>query len=188
MMQFRMITILLIVFLSLGFNVAHSELKPIHSPCINSTNCESGCCYRFHTKRAGICAPSCYTACFGPNVGERCFYSSECNSGCCHGEDLMTDARCKHKRSEDQKCFGPKDGDLCHRSRYCNSGCCRAKAFAITPSTCSPKAEENQYCDVVEIDGLHENCPCANGLLCVRDGSDLIIGICKKPHTANKCS
>ncbi|XP_066444186.1 uncharacterized protein [Eleutherodactylus coqui] len=109
MMQFRMITILLIVFLSLGFNVAHSELKPIHSPCINSTNCESGCCYRFHTKRAGICAPSCYTACFGPNVGERCFYSSECNSGCCHGEDLMTDARCKHKRSEDQKCFGPME-------------------------------------------------------------------------------
>ncbi|XP_066450237.1 leucine-rich colipase-like protein 1 isoform X1 [Eleutherodactylus coqui] len=161
MTQFRMMTILLFLCLSLGFNVAQSELKCMDSPCMNSTECMSSCCIRLSSKGFGKCVQNFHHLCHGPNDGDQCNYSEECNSGCCGGLGLPP--ICVQKHPKFGKCVGPNNGDYCYSSDDCNSGCCHRILYYGNFGQCGPK-EENQECSGLATN-IFDDYPIENGLI-----------------------
>ncbi|XP_066450221.1 leucine-rich colipase-like protein 1 [Eleutherodactylus coqui] len=142
MTQFRMMTILLFVCLSLCFKVAQSELKYMYSPCRISDECDSKCCHRDDPNGAGICIPYSPQSCYGSHIGERCYNSNECYSWCCHQLPYdETIAICVPRSTEPVKCFGPNLGDSCYSSDNCYSGCCSRRNIRNAVAECVPKEE-----------------------------------------------
>ncbi|XP_066450225.1 uncharacterized protein [Eleutherodactylus coqui] len=185
MAQFRMMTILLFVCLSLCFTVAQSELKCMNSPCKTSAECMSSCCYIYDRKGVvGRCILSTYNSCFGPNNGNKCYSSDECNSGCCKISKPTELATCVPKL-EGQKCLGPEDGNLCFTSDECKSGCCYSIYISWIVPECVPKRNKNE-CFGSMNSHLSEHCPCEDGLKCAYSAPGTWKGFCKKPGSANK--
>ncbi|XP_066450323.1 uncharacterized protein [Eleutherodactylus coqui] len=143
MTQHRMMTILLIVCLSLCFEVLQSRLLKDEDPCIYSNNCESRCCYRNSPNGSGICVRKSFpeVRCYGRNEANPCFYSHQCHSGCCFPIGTAKDATCVHKNPESRKCLGPKNEDFCFANENCYSGCCHNIKDLWIFSVCGPKVK-----------------------------------------------
>ncbi|XP_066450217.1 uncharacterized protein [Eleutherodactylus coqui] len=158
----RMMTILLIVCLSLCFEVLQSRLLKNEDPCIYSDDCESRCCHRNSPNGSGKCATKSFpdVRCYGPNESNRCFYSHQCHSGCCFPMGTVKDATCVHKYPASRKCYGPNNGDFCFANENCNSGCCQYVGYAGIIPKCGPKVKP-QKClgsDGGDYCALSENC------------------------------
>ncbi|XP_066444085.1 uncharacterized protein [Eleutherodactylus coqui] len=170
MTQHRMMTILLIVCLSLCFEVLQSRLLKNEDPCIYSDDCESRCCHRNSPNGSGKCATKSFpdVRCYGPNESNRCFYSHQCHSGCCFPMGTVKDATCVHKYPASRKCYGPDGGDYCALSENCKSGCC--VNIHMDAGVCIQKAKENEECDPETHNGFYKHyCPCESGLICEKD-------------------
>ncbi|XP_066450219.1 uncharacterized protein [Eleutherodactylus coqui] len=166
----RMMTILLIVCLSLCFEVLQSRLLKNEDPCIYSDDCESRCCHRNSPNGSGKCATKSFpdVRCYGPNESNRCFYSHQCHSGCCFPMGTVKDATCVHKYPASRKCYGPDGGDYCALSENCKSGCC--VNIHMDAGVCIQKAKENEECDPETHNGFYKHhCPCESGLICEKD-------------------